>query len=1495
MADAMIHSHVPRSRRTTGGSGILLALATAAPLLVSLMAAVKRGGARPAINKRVNMNLRPRSRSALGADSSAVPDPLLQRTPMDDQVTSILERISDGFLAFDRAWRFSYANAEGAKVLGRDPSDLLGNVLWDKFPELDNTSFGRLFRRAMDEGMPLELEDYYAPLDAWFAVRAYPSETGLSVYVQHVTERRRFQEALRRSEDRYQSVVQATADVVWRADAQGRVECATAWWLDLTGQTRAEALGWGWLDALHPADRAAVRAAWGEALQKRTIYAIECRVHTRNDSYRTFAVRAVPIWNDDGALREWIGAFNDITARKEAEAALAQQNATLREQTQWLDLVYDAIMVYGFHDGAITLWNRGAEAMYGWTRQEAIGQTIHDLLRTDFPQPLTRIKQAVADDGHWEGDLLHTRRDGSQLVVASRWALQCDAHGRPQTIIEITQDITARKRAETERDQLLVREREARTASEGAADRLARLQRITAALAEALTPAQVGAVVIDQGLAALHAHTAFMTLLTPDGSEHEVITTVGYDPLAVAAWQRFPATADVPIAEAVRTRQPIWNQSAEARAERYPHLAKFYAGLQFNAWVSIPLLIDNRAVGGLSLSFEEPRALSESERDFMLALARQCAQALERARLYAAERQARAQAEAARQRIAFLAEASSILASTLDYEATLGNLSRIVVPTFADWYAVDLVEADQTLRRVVIAHRDPAKVAIGWQIDQRYHLDLHADAATMRALRSGEPLLVPEVSDAALEAAVRDDTHRNLLRQLGIRSSMLVPLVGRNGPLGMITFIAAESGRSYDAVDLELAQELARRAAIAIDNAQLFRAAQVAEQAKEEARLLLDTLFETAPIGLGFFDTDLRYSRVNDALAAINGIPAGQHIGQRLTDLLPHMPPDVLRDFERVLETGVPIVDQEVVGETPAAPGVERNYLASYYPVVAADGTTLGLGAVVLDITDRKRAEADLRASEERYRSLVDAMAQIVWTTTAQGEVEDIPLWRAFTGQSVEEIRGAGWLNALHPDDRRRTAEVWAQAVATRSLYQTEYRIRRADGVYRYFSTRGVPVLEANGQIREWVGTCIDITDRKRSEEAQRFLTEASALLVASLDYEVTLANVARLVVPRLADWCAIDILDEDGTINRVAVVHSDPAKVQLAHQLRRRYPPDPHSRYGAAHVLKTGRSELMSDIPDALLTTAISDPELLQIMRGLGLRSSMVVPLIAGGRILGAISFVASESQRRFDSFDLALAEDLARRAAVAVDNARLYRASQEAILARDEFLSIASHELKTPLTSLQLQAQSLMRTLSKGNLTHMPVERLTSKLQLVNQQSERLANLADELLDVARLRAGRIEFRIEELNVAEVVRDVALRFDEQLRQAGSQINLHLTDPLLLWSDRSRLDQIVTNLLSNALKYGAGKPIDLLVEGDAATARLIVRDHGIGIAPEHLERIFVRFERAVSARNYGGLGLGLYIVRQIIEALGGSVSVTSEVGVGSVFTVTLPRMTPQR
>jgi predicted ATPase/signal transduction histidine kinase len=412
---------------------------------------------------------------------------------------------------------------------------------------------------------------------------------------------------------------------------------------------------------------------------------------------------------------------------------------------------------------------------------------------------------------------------------------------------------------------------------------------------------------------------------------------------------------------------------------------------------------------------------------------------------------------------------------------------------------------------------------------------------------------------------------------------------------------------------------------------------------------------------------------------------------------------------------------------------------------------------------------------------------------------------------------------------------------------------------------------------------------RAAAEDAERraaFLAEAGALLAESLDYQETFARLGRLCVRSLATHCFIDIV-EDGEVRRLSVAHADPAHTPLLKELQRRYPPRWGGPHPSATVLRTGEPLLLPETPDELLRTLCVDDRHLQILRELGTRTVLAVPLLARGQMLGVLTMSSDAPGRRYGRDDLALAEEVARRAAITIDNARLYRASQEAARAQREFLTVASHELNTPLTSLMLAVEAIRR----ATRSVRPVEpsTMSSLLDLVGRQGARLTRLTRDLLDVSRIEAGRLALDLEDVDLGALVREVVARFEADLLRSRCSVSIRVPAPVQGRCDRSRIDQVVTNLLANAIKFGAGKPIEIRLDLERGMARVAVQDHGIGVAPEQHDRIFERFERAVSVRHYGGLGLGLFICRRIMEDHGGSIGCESEVGAGATFSIQMP------
>ena len=425
-------------------------------------------------------------------------------------------------------------------------------------------------------------------------------------------------------------------------------------------------------------------------------------------------------------------------------------------------------------------------------------------------------------------------------------------------------------------------------------------------------------------------------------------------------------------------------------------------------------------------------------------------------------------------------------------------------------------------------------------------------------------------------------------------------------------------------------------------------------------------------------------------------------------------------------------------------------------------------------------------------------------------------------------------------------------------------------------------------------------TARAQAEAAERraaFLAEASATLGASLDYNSTLKSVPDLVVPRVADWCAVSIVDSAGTVRQLAVAHTDPAKVELAWEMEKRYPVSLQASYGLGRVIRTGAPELVSNVPDALLAMVTQDGEHLRLLRALGVSSYMIVPLVARGQTLGAIMFGSAGSGRRFAPSDLVVAEELAHRAALAADNARHYEAegraraaAEAASRAKDAFLATVSHELRTPLSPILAWS----RMLRQGNLGE---EKGRRALEVIERCARSQAKLVEDLLDVSRIITGKLRLEVRPVPLIPVVQAAV----EVVRPAAEAKGLTLqavldSESLAVAGDAERLKQVVWNLASNAVKFTPkGGRVEVRLAAVDGHIEIRVSDSGQGIGPEFLPQIFQRFEQAdsTSTRAHGGLGLGLAIVRHIVELHGGTVHAESPgVGQGAIFTVRLPLTT---
>jgi PAS domain S-box-containing protein len=494
-----------------------------------------------------------------------------------------------------------------------------------------------------------------------------------------------------------------------------------------------------------------------------------------------------------------------------------------------------------------------------------------------------------------------------------------------------------------------------------------------------------------------------------------------------------------------------------------------------------------------------------------------------------------------------------------------------------------------------------------------------------------------------------------------------------------------------------------------------------------------------------------------------------------------------------------------------------------------------------LDLTEWSEIQRNLERSVSVLEATFESTADGILVVDLAGKViaynrRFAALWN-LPAELVEQRDDATLLAFVV--DQLEDPEAFVRGV--RSLYarldaESLDTLRFKDG--RVFERYSRP-QRVEGVVAGRVWSFRDVSERERLLRNAMFLADAGRLL-STLDAAQALESVAQLAVPALADACAVDLI-ENGVVRRIASI------------ARRSSVPAPSAP--GPQVLGGGQG-----------------------LRDVAGTAEIAVPLRAVGRVVGAITVVAA-APRRFAHGDLELVEEVARRAAVAVENTRLYRAARDEVRAREEFLAVAAHEICGPVASIRLATQALDRQLAAP----------AKLIGVIDREERRLTRLVDELLDLGRMQAGRLQFVFEPVDLTELVREVGARLASEVARSGSTLTIHTEGSTVGTWDRLRLDQAVANLLSNAIKFGLGRPIEVNVRGGDRGVTLALTDHGVGIRKDMQRAIFEPFERAVPARHYGGLGLGLYIVRTIVDGLGGTLMVRSEEGQGSTFTIELP------
>lgn len=488
---------------------------------------------------------------------------------------------------------------------------------------------------------------------------------------------------------------------------------------------------------------------------------------------------------------------------------------------------------------------------------------------------------------------------------------------------------------------------------------------------------------------------------------------------------------------------------------------------------------------------------------------------------------------------------------------------------------------------------------------------------------------------------------------------------------------------------------------------------------------------------------------------------------------------------------------------------------------------------------------------------------------------------------TVDAIRGI-----VHPDERKNLWTKFDQVLQQKEPLVFDHRIYKKDGTIRWIQASFAAFFDEDNTPYLMMGTLNDITDRKKAEADQKFLSQASDYLLVSNDYKETLKSLCHHANNYLSDGVIIDELLPTGKLKRLMVVHQNPATVVKLMKFDELYPERLNAHRPIIKTLLSGNPSSIENLNQYYEDNReILGDECTDYLQRIPRKSALMIRLKGRENVLGIITFFTNKDSKNELGVDqIWLAKELATKISIAFENALIYQNAQEAIRSRDEFLSIASHELKTPLQSLTLQNQMRMRNIQKGLFESYSSEQFSSMVEADLRHLHRIRRLIEDMLDISRLRAGKLTFIKERVNFCEFIDDVVQRFRPQLDASGCILRIEGCKDIetLVEIDTYRIEQVLVNILTNAIRYGAGKPITLFVKKTQNTIKVMVEDHGPGIKEQDLERIFEKFERAIS-REVSGLGLGLYISRQIIDLHGGSLYATSVVNKGSTFIFELP------
>ncbi|HEX2205225.1 MAG TPA: PAS domain S-box protein [Longimicrobium sp.] len=761
---------------------------------------------------------------------SRPPDAGAPSTPHGDGGTGgldILEHAADAFVALDGAWRLTYVNPVAATLAGRPRGELLGHPLWERFPALAGGEAERALRRAAREGVVVELHHPLAEGGAPMELRAFPTPDGLAVYARDVGAERRAEAAVRESEARFRALADTAPVMIWLSDPQNLGTYFNRPWLQFTGRTLEEELGTGWTRALHPDDLPRAVEHCSAAFEARREFRMEFRMRRADGAYRWVLDHGIPRYDDAGAFLGYVGSCIDITDLRAASDALREREERYRlVMRATRDVVWDWDLATNR-----VRWNEAIEEVMGHAPAD-VEPTARWWYGHIHPDDRDRVVLGIHEAirlraAQWSAEYRFLRAGGEWAHVLDRGYLLRGDDGRPVRMIGAMQDVTGRKRAEAARES----ERE-------------RLRRVLAQLPAAVAVYEGPELVVVAASDAYHRFVGGRDLLgRPFRDALPELAAQGFDRLLEDVYRSGRPHVGTGVDAA-------WDDDGDGAAE--PHVIDFVyqplVGADGAVYGVVAHVTDVTARHRAERELAEARAEAEARAAEGADLARRLAEQamvlraqVEESRSLAAELRtaneglvaASRSADASRRRIELLAEASSRLASSLDFRETVRTVAQLAVPALADWCFVETQDDTGAIRLLAAGHADPAKVEWAFEVMRRYPIDPDAPYGTANVLRTGEPEVVFEIPDGLLDAAARDEEHRAIYRAVAFRSHISVPLTVAGRTFGVLSLVYGdESGRRYTADDLPLARELAHRAAVAIENARLYGEALAANRAK---------------------------------------------------------------------------------------------------------------------------------------------------------------------------------------------------------------------------------------------------------------------------------------------------------------------------------------------------------------------------------------------------------------------------------------------------------------------------------------------------------------------------------------------------------------------------------------------------------------------------------------------------------------------------------------